>query len=379
MRRPRARTSPAAPAAPNRTMAVTEIERRTTVIPFEPGLLAPLRAFSESYWSRPGGDDYYEWRYLAPRAFSRMFLVMRGEECVGTLFALRKTWRVRGEALPCLEVFDWHSLAEVRGSGAGIRLMRAMMRSPERIFSVGGTADVHSTLPLMGWQNLGTAYAFELPLSAALLGDRLHRARGVPRALARAAFAPLAGPLFAPRRLPAPGRGEVSAADSLSPEVASLYEGDTGYGLVQQPDPEVLGWLTASRWSGRWRYLHFRLDGRLRGWAMTRLYTGKTGLQGSLVEVFAPRPDGALYAWMVSEACLSMAAARPTRILARATCPVLGEALARNRFRRAGVDAPLHSWPKFGDSAPANAHFTYLHSDAPIQPFDHAPNAALET
>lgn len=359
--------------------AVTEIDRKTTIVPFEPGLLGALRAFSESYWSRPTGDTYYDWRYLAPAAFSRLFLAMRGEECVGTLFALRKTWRVRGEARPCLEVFDWHSLAEVRGSGAGIRLMRAMMRSPERIFSIGGTADVHSTLPLMGWQHLGTATAFELPLSAALLGDRLHRARGVPRVLARAAFAPLAGPLFAPRRSPAPAHGEVSLSDTLSPDVGALYDGDTGYDLVQQPQPEVLAWLTASRWSGRWHYLHFRVGGRLRGWAMIRLYAGKTGLQASLVELFAPRPDVALCAWMVSEACLAAAAERPTRILARATCPVLREALTRNRFRRAGVDSPIHSWPKFDGEAPRNVHFTYLHSDAPIQPYDHAPGAALET
>lgn len=347
-----------------------EIDRKTTVVPFEPGLLGPLRAFSESYWSRPRTDAYYEWRYLEPLPFSRMFMAMRGEECVGTLCALRKTWRVRGELVPCLEVFDWHSLAEVRGSGAGIRLMRAMMRQSERIFSVGGTADVHSTLPLMGWQHLGTALAFELPLSASLMADRLHRSRGVPRSLAQAALTPLAGPLFGPRRMPAPGRGEVAITDTLPPGIAALYEGDTGHGMVQQPDPEVLRWLTASRWSGRWRFLAFTLDGRLRGWAMTRLYTGKTGLQASLVEVFAPRADSALYAWMVSEACLSLAPARPSRILARASCPALREALGRNRFRQAGVDSPLHTWPAFGGDAPAEGHFTFLHSDAPFQPFE---------
>lgn len=356
-----------------------ETAPKTTIVPFEAGLLPPLRAFSESYWSRPRTEAYYAWRYLDPLPFSRMFLAMRGEECVGTLFALRKTWRVRGDLVPCLEVFDWHSLAEVRGSGAGIRLMRAMMKQPERIFSVGGTADVHSTLPLMGWQATGSALAYELPLSAGLLADRLSRARRVPRALALAAFAPLAGPLFGPRRLPAPGRGAVTVSAALPPGVEALYEGDTGYGLVQQPDPAVLRWLAASRWSGRWSFHAFTLDGRLRGWAMTRLYAGKTGLQGSLVEVFAPRPDPALYAWMVSEACLSLAAERPSRILARASCPVLQAALARNRFRKAGVDAPLHTWPKFGVDAPANAHFTYLHSDAPIQPFDSESQAAAES
>lgn len=359
-----------------------EADRKTTVVPFEPGLMRPLRAFSESYWARPRTDAYYEWRYLQPQPFSRMFVAMRGEECIGTLFALRKTWRVGGELAPCLEVFDWHSVAEVRGSGAGIRLMRAMMRQPERIFSIGGTADVHSTLPLMGWQPIGSSLAYELPLSPALIADRLHRAGRVPRLLARAALAPLAplaGPLLGPRRLPAPGRATVTESDTLPPGVESLYEGDTGCGMVQQPDPAVVRWLTASRWSGRWRFLAFAVDGRLRGWAMTRLYRGKTGLQGSLLEVFAPRADAALYAWMVSEACLSLAAARPSRILARASCPALREALARNRFRRAGVDAPLHTWPRFAGDVPANGHFTYFHSDAPIQPFDTETPGAPES
>ena len=51
----------------------------------------------------------------------------------------------------------------------------------------------------------------------------------------------------------------------------------------------------------------------------------------------------------------------------------------KNRFRQAGVNAPLHTYPKFGADAPANPHFTYLHSDAPIQPFDTEPLAALES
>lgn len=348
-------------------------ETAIRVLPFEPALLGPVRDFSERYWTRPREDAYYRWRYLEPSAISRMFVALRGAECVGTLFALRKTWRLAGAAGPVLEVFDWHALPEVRGTGAGIRLMRAMMRSPERVLSIGGTADVHATLPLMGWQPLGEAHAFELPLSADVLAERVAHATNLPQGLARVAVAPLAGPIFAPRPQPAPGSGAVGVSDVLPEGVEALYEGDTGCGFVQQPDRAVLSWLTASRWSGRWRYLAFRLDGRLRGWAMTRLYHGKTGLQGSLVEVFAPRADVSLYAWMVSEACLSFAPERPSRILARASCPLLREALVRNRFRHAGVDAPVHAWPAFAERPPASVHVTYLHSDAPIQPFDPVP------
>lgn len=358
---------------------MTDGNTKIAVVPFEPALLAPLRSFSEAYWSRPRVEAYYDWRYLQPQPFSRMFVAMRGEECVGTLFALRKTWRSRGELVPCLEVFDWHALAEVRPAGVGVRLMRAMMRQPERILSIGGTADVHSALPLMGWQDFGLALPYELPLSAAVLADRLHRTRGIPRPLALTTVAPLAGALLRPRRLRAPGHGAVSVSDALPADVPGLYEGDTGYDFVQQPDPAVLRWLTASRWSGTWRFLSFALDGRPRGWVMTRTYLGRTGVQSSLVEVFAPRPDPALYAWMVSEACVAVLADRPTRILARATCPVLREALARNRFRQAGVNAPLHTWPRDGAGPFRNPHVTFLHSDAPILPYGPEPRTAPGT
>lgn len=350
-------------------MAANDSAPKTSVVPFTPELLGAVRAFSERYWNRPREDAYYEWRYLRPQPFSRMFVALQGEECVGTLFALRKTWRVRGELLDCHEVFDWHSLAELRGSGLGIRLMRAVMRLPERVFSVGGTADVHSTLPLMGWQQLGTANAYELPLSPALIAERLHRSKGVPLWLARAAMAPLASPTFRPRRLPAPGQATVEVASELSPDVQRLYEEESGYGMVQQPDPELLRWLTASRWSGSWRFLHFRVAGRLRGWTMTRTYLGKTGVQSSILEVFSPRATPETYAWMVAETALALLADRPTRILARASCPAYREALGRNRFRHAGVDSPLFTWPKFREDAPANPHFTFLHSDAPILPY----------
>lgn len=356
-------------------MAATGTAPKTSVVPFTPELLGAVRAFSERYWNRPREDAYYEWRYLRPQPFSRMFVALHGEECVGTLFALRKTWRVRGELLDCHEVFDWHSLAELRGAGVGIRLMRAMMRQPERVFSVGGTADVHSTLPLMGWQQLGTANAFELTLSPGVLADRLSRTRRVPRPLAHAAFLPMA-PFLAPGRQRPPAQGSVRVADTLPAEVGALYDGDSGYGLVQQPDPEVVRWLTASRWSGSWRFLHFHVAGRLRGWAMTRTYLGKTGIQGSIVEVFAPRPDPALYAWMVSEAVHALLRDRPTRILSRAICPTYREALTLNKFRHSGVDSPLYTWPKFREDAPANPHFTFLHSDAPILPYDTELQAA---
>ena len=38
----------------------------------------------------------------------------------------------------------------------------------------------------------------------------------------------------------------------------------------------------------------------------------------------------------------------------------------------------LYTWPKFREDAPANPHFTFLHSDAPLLPYDTELNGAAE-
>jgi hypothetical protein len=346
-----------------------ETPARIAIVPFTPALLPSVSAFSRSYWKRPTDDAYFQWRYLDPMPFSRMFVAMRDErECVGTLFALAKTYRLGSVRIPCLEVFDWHALAEVRG-GVGIRLMRAMMRQPERIFAVGGTEDVSSTLPLMGWEELAVSQAYELLLGTDLIAERLQRTRGLPQALTRTLLAPVPRAVFGPRRAPKPAGAEVRFVEKMGPELGELYDGGSGAGLVQEPTQQVLDWIVRGQWSGRWRFLQFRTGGRLRGWAMTRVHVSNHGLVGAILEVYAPGADPAFYRWMVSEAAFSLLAARPRRLVARTSDPVLQRALLVTGFRHAGVDATVRTWPRFGRERPAATAFTYLHSDGPILPY----------
>jgi hypothetical protein len=175
--------------------------------------------------------------------------------------------------------------------------------------------------------------------------------------------------VFEPRRAKRPAGGEVRPAARAGDELAALYERSPARALVQQPDPRVLDWMCRSRWSGTWGVLHFLIDGRLRGWAMTRVHVGNHGLQGTIVELFAPAADPALYRWMVAEAARSLLAARPRRIVARTSDPVLQHALTATGFRHAGVDAPARTWPRFGPERPVDFHFTFMHSDAPMTPY----------
>jgi hypothetical protein len=339
------------------------------IVPFAPDLLPAVQGFCERYWSRPRTEAYYDWRYLRSQPFSRMFLALQNDDCLGMLFALRKQYRLGGRPTACLEVFDWHCLPGFRGAGIGIRLMRAMMRQPETVISVGGTADVLSMLPLMKWEAIGVARRYELPVSGNVLADRLRRRVGLPSRLSRRALDVMSAGYYAPRRRRIPGTGQVVRIETPGDEIRRLYQDETGYGFVQEPEPDVLRWMTDGSWSGSYRFLTFLLEGQLRGWAMTRTHATEQGLEGSIVEVFAPRPDVALYTWMVSEAATSLMADRPLRLHARASCPLLKSALLANRFRAMALDCPIYVWPKGGWDRAGSLHITLNHSDAPLQPY----------
>jgi hypothetical protein len=349
--------------------------RTARIVPFAPDLLAAVRGFSERYWTRPRSDAYYEWRYLRSQPHSRMFLALQDDECLGMLFALRKRFRAGGRPTECLEVFDWHCLPGLRGSGIGVRLMRAMMRQPEPLVSVGGTGDVLATLPLMGWEAAGVARRYELPVSADLLAARVFRRTGLPAAVVRPALGVVSAGFFQPRRRLVPYASGVTTGGLPGEEIRSLYREDTGYGFVQEPEPGVLAWMTESAWSGRYEFLTFTLEGRVRGWAMTRSYATANGPEAAIVEVFAPRPDSALYTWMVSEAAMSLMAAQPRRLHARASCPILQAALLANRFRAVAPDNPVHLWPKGLGDRSEPLHVTLGHSDGSFMPYGHEPQA----
>jgi len=250
------------------------------------------------------------------------------------------------------------------------------MRQPEPVISVGGTADVLATLPLMGWEAIGVARRYELPVSGDVLAERLQRRVGLPSALSRMALGVVSAGYYQPRRRRVPATGRVVRIELPGEEIRQLYEGETGYGFVQEPEPEVLGWMTDGTWSGSFSFLTFVLEGRLRGWVVTRSYPTELGPEAAIVEVFAPRPDVALYTWMVSEAATLVMAGRPRRLHARASCPLLQAALLANRFRTVAPDSPIHVWPKgVGDRA-ASLHITLNHSDGPLLPYLSGPLAA---
>lgn len=230
-----------------------------------------------------------------------------------------------------------------------------------------------ATLPMMKWEPIGVARRYELLLSGDVLAHRLERRTGLPSALSRVALGALSAGYYVPRRRRIPAAGRVVRIEMPGDEIGQLYRGETGYGFVQESEPGVLGWMTDGRWSGTYRFLTFLIEGRLRGWAMTRTHATERGFEASIVELFAPQPDAALYTWMVSEAATSLMADRPVRIDVRASCPLLQSALLANRFRAMDLNSPVHVWPKGAWDRTGALHITLNHSDAPLLPYSSGP------
>jgi hypothetical protein len=328
--------------------------------------LPAVAKFSERYWTRPRTESFYRWRYLESLPFSRLFIAMTDDECLGMVFALRKSYLINGTPAQFLEIFDWHSLPGLRGSGVGIRVMRAMMREGVPLLGVGGTTDVLKALPAMGWQTIGLCATFELPISGAHLTQGL-RSRIPFRVPGEAVLLDtLTRFWFRPTRRS--DVGQATPVSMIGDEIEPLYRDETGYDLLQVPDRALLKWMISGYPSnGEYRVWYFVRDDRVRGWALTRTYETQAGREAAILEVFAPKPDQSLYAWMVSEVAFSLAADRPRVIRARATCPVLQSAFRMNRFRT-GSEVPVHVWPKMS-VPPARLHVTLNHTDAPFRPY----------
>jgi hypothetical protein len=344
------------------------------VEPFTDAHLPLVQTFSERYWSRPRTEAFYRWRYLESLPFSRMFLARSDDECLGMVYAFEKRYLIRGVPTTCLEIFDWHSLPGLSGSGIGIRVIRAMTRLNVRLFGIGGTADATKALPVMGWQTLASAVAFELPLRGEFLIDGLRRRVKFRIPGERLALDLVVGAWFTPRaRTP---QGRVVPIATLDSTVDALYEGETGYDLVQVPNLHWLRWLTgAYPGTGSFRYCYFLSADKLRGWALTRVYETAHGREAAIVDLFAPRADVATYTWMVSELAASLSGERPLVIRARATCPMLQAALKNNRFRSGGA-VPVFTWPKISEPI-ERPHITLNHTDACLRPY--LPSAANAT
>jgi hypothetical protein len=341
---------------------------RTEIVRFGPEHVGAVRDFVERIWQRPRGDAFFRWRYLESPLL-RAYLAMRGGECLATLWAFRRPYRLGSQIVHFLEVFDWYSRPELRRAGLGVRALQAAMQEPDPCILVGGTDDTRTLLPRLRWQRVDTAVRFLLPIGAGHAARALRGRARVPEALGRLGFRAIGGPWLRPRVRARPPGGRAIAVASVGPEVQALYEGPLGYGTVPLwPEPHLRWLLAGFPAAGHFVPLYFARDEDLLGWALGRVYPVREGCDAELVEVFAREPDPELYTWMVSETCVRMAGFAPSRISASTSCIALAQGLRRNRFLRA-TETPIHAWVPSGGELPAPRLLGSNANDNPLLPF----------
>ena len=246
-----------------------------------------------------------------------------------------------------------------------MRLLQAVRREGRATLSVGGSEDTLKVAPLLSSQR-GVVQVFVLPLQG-MLADALGRRIAAPRALTRA-LAALPARWFGTARHQPPWRERAVPIGIVGDELRALYASADGDGMVPATEPEHIAWLTAGYpYAGHFIPLYFVRGSALVGWSLSRVYTSDPGIEGSIVDLFAPHATRRLYSWMVSEIVARMQPFRPRSIEARASCPVFAAALRDNRFsaRRA---LPVHVWPQ-GAFPPGPMHLTRNVGDAPAWPY----------
>jgi hypothetical protein len=337
-----------------------------TIAEFGPEHLPAVRRLWERMYERPRGDAFYRWALLEPPLHEAL-LAVDGDECAAILRCFVREYLVGGRRERWSETFDWLAAPEHRRSAVGLRVMRAAMERWSPLVNVGGSSDTLGLLPALRWRRVVAASAWVLPLSSAALSAPPgpatpgRRAKGAALGVASATW-------FRPRRPRPPRGGEALAVAAVGEEVLDLYEGPTGYGMLPIPDLGHLRWLSAYPGNGHLVPLYFTLGGRLRGWALGRVHLAGRNWEASLLDVYAPRPDIALYRWMCAELVARLAAHRPVAVRAQATCPILAAALGRLRFVRDGFP-PVFVWPAGAAPPPVPLHLTLSAQDGPMLPY----------
>lgn len=305
-----------------------------------------FQRFVETAWStRPHGNGYYHWRYRsAPNLVTVVAVNERG--CFASLSAFRVKYRSGEETVECLEPFDWFCMPELRWTGLGIRMMRALMSMNHPIIGLGGTAATLTLLPQFGFELAGEGKQMIRPLTRRAMSLLYH---GVPDALSAVTLGTACSLWFSVRVTRSSPRSEI--VTELTPNDLMLEPRD---GTASDPTPSFLQWLhDGSQWIGT--ILLFRMveDSVTIGWAVARIRDNEGKRIADLVECRFDRTINATdAAAAVDSICEILARSGVDVIISVTSCPFTLVVLQKCRFlRRPLYSVPVWVWP--ADTLPA--------------------------
>ncbi len=312
--------------------------------------LSVVSDLSKRLWKgeRPGTNDYFRWRYLECPTQTGL-IALRNERCVAMLWEVSHDYRIDEKRVTVHEPFDWYVLPALVQSGIGIRAMRQMMESRESLLVVGGSSYTRAFLPRLGWRQQRSMCTYRL---------------------SRGSDEPLGTGERSSARATPPFSASVEETDRLD-EVMPLYDGPLGYASVAIPSQAAHTWLTSgAAGAGRFITLQYRrAGGAVVGWSLGRIYTTHIGREARVIDVFTPRPDFQIYAWMVGELLQRLLAFSPLDIRTSSTCPVLGQVLEYFGFVP-GPELPTVLWSNQTFDLPEPMHLGGDVADKGVIPYD---------
>lgn len=293
--------------------------------------LPAFYAFVAQTWpEQPVLPSWLDWRYNQPPG-QEFRIAVRDGEVIACLGVRRRQWVVGDVIQQTGETFAWFCRPDLRMTGLGVRLFKRAMHDFTPMIAVGGSDDTRTLLPRLGWQQVGDAPTFVLPLRGAAVAERIHDKTHVPKRMAELAFDAVGRHLLRRPSATVPG-GEVVPVAHLGEDVAALYQPRAGLSLCAIPDAAQSRWLSGHAGNGTHIALNFVVHGELVGCGQARVYAQDGARYAVITELWSTLKQAPVYQWMVGAMVRAVRGFDPVSVRMRATSPVLQQALGHHRF-----------------------------------------------
>lgn len=302
--------------------------------------------FACEAWDRPNDAPYLGWRYQACPA-QEAALAVHGPDVVASMFAMRRTYLAGGSEVECLEPYDWFADDVWRPLGAGLRVVKHLMKGPRPILALGGTDAAKALFLRLGFTEIAVATRFNLPRRG-----RYFTVRG-RHPLFALAFDLLGRPLYRPSRRPET-TVQLERTKELSPEIVGIAREQQRFSLMRLPDVGWWRWLSDAPPSmGTFLAFHVTLGGRLIGWITARVFSAGGLKVGAIQELFLRDDAVDFYQDTVRAVSVALDEFDVDVISTVTSCPHTTDALRRLRFRIDEHQSLFSWWP--GGAAPQGA------------------------
>jgi hypothetical protein len=304
--------------------------------PLEEGNRGSVMELAKRAWDRSRNADSLEWRYRRCPALEAS-VALAGDQCVATIFALKRTyWSAAGD-VDCLEVFDWMTTEQWRPLGAGLRVMKRLMAGRHPLLALGGAAAGQELVKRMGWRHLATAERLVLPLSGRFLAQR-----GRSAAVARA-FDLVGSLYYAPRRRRRSVL-RIEPGGSPGPALGLILERQRRFALAPRVERARLEWFRqAPPEMGLYLGFNILFDDTMIGWAWARVLTANGIRMADLQDLLIAEEAREHYPEAIEGIAAALAGFGVDAIYSTTSCPDTLRALRQAHFRFDDV-LPVYGW-----------------------------------